>query len=286
MFRNKKKTVLPEANKYSTKELLRYEDGEVVDAGIVYANKALEKDHIEVNNKKTSLINRFKKIDKDKAFTYAKRLFWTCMILFTAIVLFNTISFIQSEKESNLNLESSVPNQTQWTKPALDTEGNKNIADNHTQENVTSLEGWTDMISYVKQTNQTLINITESDFDSIHSYQNKDLNRKTLQNKLARSFSQKEEIVSALIAQKEKFHKQDLDAFYEQTLLRANESLSLSKKQVSLAVNYEDQWTTVEESYLGVDTAIEAEQRSILIEYLETKEISYSIHPSTNEIQF
>lgn len=287
MFRKKKKDLLPNEDQYSTKELLRYEDGEVVDAGVVYSNKIAEKDDIKEEKKKTSLINRFKKINKDKAFTYAKRLFWTVLIILTAIVLFNTVSFIQSEKESSDTPEElNMPSQSETTKPISNTEGKKDIEDKQNPAETVNLSGWADMISYVKQTNQVLINITESDFETIQSYQNNDLNRKTLENKLSSSLAQKEEIVSSFITQKEEFYKQDLEAFYEQTLIRAKESLSLSKKQVSLAVNYNDQWDLIEESYLGIDNTIEAEQRSRLIEFLESKEISYSVHPSTNEIQF
>ena len=243
MFKSKKKDVLPVADQYSTKELLRFEDGEVIDAGVVYSNKTAEQDSLSENKQNPNLIKRLKNVDKNKALMLGKRVFWTCLILLTAIVLFNTFTFIQSQKDSNVNPESPMtPNQVETTVPMAD---NREKEPNQPEKTEVKISGWPDLISHVKQTNQSLIVITESDFETIESYQNRELNRKTLQVKLSNSLASKEDILSSLIVQKETFYKHDLGEFYEQTIQRATESVSLSKKQVSLALEYKDHWNAI-----------------------------------------
>lgn len=284
MFKSKKKDVLPVTDQYITKELLRFEDGEVIDAGVVYSNKTTEKDSLFEKKQKPNLMKRLKNVDKDKALTIGKRAFWTCLILLTAIVLFNTLSFIQSQKDSNGNPESPItPNQVETTVPMID---NREKEPNPPEKTEVEISDWPDLISHVKQTNQSLIVITESDFETIESYQNRELNRKTLQVKLSKSLALKEDILSSLIVHKETFYKHDLVEFYEQTIQRATESVSLSKKQVSLALEYKDHWNVLQDSYLGIDTSIETKQREKLIEFLDSKKVSYTVEPSTNEIQF
>lgn len=266
------------------KELLDYQDGEVVSVGIIKKKQTEKKENFNDEEKekfmsKKNLLNLT---------TYKKGIkiaVWTSVFFLASLILVDVFALLKESEQPNSITEKPI-NQEQFQDQGIYKSPVSETTENNLLPSESSKLTWEDLIQVTEKVNYLLTQQTNLDLQNLYAYKRREFSRLTLESKLQKSVENKKTIYQNYLSLERQFEKAGLIKLFLQTTTRAEESLLFTDTIIKAVIYYDNQFESVKLDYIQKDSVFADKQEEIIKEFLMEKKIPFTVNEESDEILF